>query len=95
MRPGVGGSEHPGWAIHPTQGQEGSQEGGSGVVPAGPAGQGDRRSGKGSRHCANSVCTAGRILENVRGSEDRGKKHRDWQESLREGGVGGGVLVSD
>ena len=46
-------------------------------------------------HCANSVCTAGRILENVRGSEDKGTKQRDWQESLQGGGVGGDVLVSD
>ena len=80
----MGGSKYPRRALHPTQSQEGSQEGGSSVVPAGPAGQWDRRSGKGSCHTANSVCTAGRILENVRGSEDKGKKHWDWQES--EGG---------
>ena len=70
-RPGVGGSEHPRRALHPTQGQEGSQEGGSSVVPAGPAGQWDRRSGKGSCHTADSVCAAGRILGNVRGSGER------------------------
>lgn len=46
-------------------------------------------------HCANSVCTAGRILESVRGSEDEGRKQRDRQESLQRGGVGGDVLVSD
>ena len=49
-RPGLGGSEHPGWALHPTQGQEG----GSSVVPAGPAGQWDRQSGKGSCHTEDS-----------------------------------------
>lgn len=36
-----------------------------------------------------------RILESVRGSEDKGTKQRDWPESLWGGGVGGDVLVSD
>ena len=50
------GSEHPGRALHPTQGQEGSQEGDSGVVPAGLAGQRDRQSGKGSCHTVQTAC---------------------------------------
>lgn len=36
-----------------------------------------------------------RILESVRGSEDKGMKQRDWQKSLQWGGIGGDVLVSD
>lgn len=46
-------------------------------------------------HCANGVCTAGRILGKVRGSQGKGTEHRGWQVGLGEGGVGADVLVRD